>query len=240
VSAPPASSGSQTSPDTLTFGEPGSLVGEASVRALVPTPTHDRKALLDAAVRLSAATIAWNGIVGLTSLVAAVISGSSALAAFALNALLDSAASVVLLWRFHRERVDPEAAERLERRAQTWIVVAMLGVAAYITVRASLALSSGIHPEASAFGAVVAGLSVVFLPWLGRTKARVAASLRSPALRGDALLTLAAAALAAVTLIALVLNSALGWWWADPLAALLIAAALAIEGTRVAVRHRFG
>jgi divalent metal cation (Fe/Co/Zn/Cd) transporter len=78
------------------------------------------------------------------------------------------------------------------------------------------------------------------LPWLGRAKLRVALALPSPALRGDGVLTIAAAALAAITLVALVATSALGWWWADPAAALLIAAALAVEATRVAVRHRFG
>ena len=71
-------------------------------------------------------------------------------------------------------------------------------------------------------------------------KLRVASHLGSPALRGDAVLTLAAAALAAITLVALLANSLLDWWWADPTAALVIAIALATEATRVAIRHRFG
>ncbi len=78
------------------------------------------------------------------------------------------------------------------------------------------------------------------LPVLGLRKREVAARLESPALGGDAVLTLAAAALAAVTLCALVANAWLGWWWADPVAALVIAAALGVEGVRVLVRHRFG
>jgi divalent metal cation (Fe/Co/Zn/Cd) transporter len=60
------------------------------------------------------------------------------------------------------------------------------------------------------------------------------------ALRGDGKLTIASAALAATTLAALVVNSAFGWWWADPMAALLIAIALAFEAVRIALRHRFG
>jgi divalent metal cation (Fe/Co/Zn/Cd) transporter len=71
-------------------------------------------------------------------------------------------------------------------------------------------------------------------------KLRVAASLDSPALRGDGVLTLAAAALAAITLVALLASASLDWWWADPTAALIIAIALAGEAVRVAVRHRFG
>ena len=166
--------------------------------------------------------------------------GSLALAAFALNALLDSSASVVLVWRFRKERVDPQAAERLERHAQTWIIVAMLLVAAYVAVEAVRALLDASHAESTAFGLAIAAVSLVVLPPLGLLKVRLASRLESQALRGDGVLTLAAAALAAITLVALVLNSALEWWWADPLAALLIAAALAAEGVRVAVRHRFG
>ena len=74
----------------------------------------------------------------------------------------------------------------------------------------------------------------------GTTKVRVAAALPSPALRGDGVLTLAAAALAVITLLALFVTSAYGWWWADPVAALIIAVGLAAEGLRVAIRHRFG
>ena len=87
---------------------------------------------------------------------------------------------------------------------------------------------------------MLAVLSLVVLPWLGSQKPRVAVDLASPALHGDGVLTFAAAALAGITLTALLLNSALGWWWADPLAALLIAAGLATEALRIAVRHRFG
>jgi divalent metal cation (Fe/Co/Zn/Cd) transporter len=81
---------------------------------------------------------------------------------------------------------------------------------------------------------------LLVLPLLGKRKLEVASHLGSPALRGDAVLTLAAGALAAITLCALIANAALGWWWVDALAALVIAAALAFEGTRVLIRHRFG
>ena len=90
------------------------------------------------------------------------------------------------------------------------------------------------------FGALIATGSLIVLPWLGMLKLEVAAGLSSGALRGDGVLTLASAALAATTLAALVVNATLDWWWADPFVALLIAAALGIEGMRVAVRHRFG
>jgi divalent metal cation (Fe/Co/Zn/Cd) transporter len=116
----------------------------------------------------------------------------------------------------------------------------MLAVAIYVGVEAVRALMNGSHPESSAFGFGIATISLLVLPILGVMKLRLAGRIESPALRGDSVLTLAAAALAGITLVALLGNSVLGWWWADPAAALLIAIALATEATRVAVRHRFG
>lgn len=200
----------------------------------------DRPALLASALRLSYFTIAWNGVVGTLALVVAFLDDSPALAGFALNALLDSSASVVLVWRFKRERRDPDGAARLERRAQYGVAAAMVLVAAYVGFQAIRGLIEGSHPKASIFGAAVAAASVLVLPWLGSAKLRVARGLRSGALRGDAVLTLASAALAGTTLVALLVNVGLGWWWADPLVALLIAGAVGTEGVRVAVRHRFG
>jgi divalent metal cation (Fe/Co/Zn/Cd) transporter len=199
-----------------------------------------RTRLVTSALQLSYFTIAWNGGAGAAALVAAVIASSSALAAFALNALLDSSASIVLVWRFRTEQHDPAAAERLERKATGWIAAAMTAIGVYVCVEAVRALVTGSHAEESAFGIVLAALSLAVLPWLGRRKLRVARHLSSSALRGDGILTLAAAALSLVTLAALLLNSALGWWWADPAAALIIGVALGIEGARVAVRHRIG
>lgn len=200
----------------------------------------ERPALLVSALRVSYFTIVWNGVVGAAALLVGVTTGSLALAAFALNALLDSTASVVLVWRFRRERSDPVAAQRLERRAQTWVIVAMYAVALYVVVQAIRALINGSHPDPSTFGFAIAIASLLVLPALALMKLRLGGRLESPALRGDGVLTVAAAALAAVTLLALAASSLLDWWWADPAAALVISTALAAEATRVAVRHRFG
>jgi divalent metal cation (Fe/Co/Zn/Cd) transporter len=205
-----------------------------------PLTDIERRSLVASALRLSYFTIVWNGVVGTTALVLGLTTGSLALAGFALNALLDSSASVVLVWRFRRERSDPVAAEHLERRAQTWVIVAMIVVALYVGFEAGRALVNGSHPESSTLGFGVAAISLLVLPVLGVMKLRLAGRLGSPALRGDGVLTLAAAALAAITLVAILANSVLDWCWADPAAALLIAIALATEATRVAVRHRFG
>ena len=93
-------------------------------------------------------------------------------------------------------------------------------------------LIGGSHPDASALGLILATGSLLVLPWLGRMKLQVASRLPSPALRGDGILSIAAAALAAITLVTLLVNSALGWWWADAVAALVIATALVAEASR--------
>jgi divalent metal cation (Fe/Co/Zn/Cd) transporter len=211
-----------------------------SYPASAPLGADSRTELITFALRLSYFTIAWNGVIGATALVVATVADSLALAGFALNALLDTSASAILVWRFRRERSDPQAAERLELRAQIFIAVAMLVVALYIGFEAARALSDASHAEESLLGVALAVSSLVVLPWLGRRKLRVASALPSRALRGDGVLTLAAAALAGITLAALLMTEAFGWWWADPLAALVIAGFLAVEAVRVALHHRFG
>jgi hypothetical protein len=129
-----------------------------------------RVSLLASALRVSWATIAWNGTAGSLALVVAVLTNSLALAGFALNALLDSSASIVLVWRFRRERSDPEAAEHLERRAQGFVIAAMAVVAAYVGLQAIRALTNGSHAEASARGVLLAATSLVVLPWLRSPK----------------------------------------------------------------------
>jgi divalent metal cation (Fe/Co/Zn/Cd) transporter len=232
----------------VSLGAPGSLVGNSiSDRVEAPSVHTDsvhlgveRPSLLASALRVSYFTIVWNGVVGAAALLVGVTTGSLALAAFALNALLDSTASVVLVWRFRMERRDSVAAERLERRAQTWVIAAMYAVAVYVGVQAIRALVNSSHPDPSGFGFGIAMASLLVLPALAVMKLRLGGQLESPALRGDGVLTVAAAALAAVTLQALAAESLLDWWWADPAAALVICAALAAEATRVSVRHRFG
>jgi divalent metal cation (Fe/Co/Zn/Cd) transporter len=206
--------------DIFSPGAPGRLVGNSSTTGwrppVRPNPVSldvsaGRNSLVASALGLSYFTIVWNGVVGAAALVVGVTTGSLALAGFALNALLDSSASAVLVWRFRKERNDPVAAEHLERRAQTWVIVAMVVVALYIAIEAARALINGSHPESSPFAFGIAAISLLVLPVLGIMKLRLANRLDSPALHGDGVLTLAAAALAAITLIALLANSLLDW-----------------------------
>ena len=206
------------------------------------SPALPRHSLISTAIWLSVVTISWNVVSGGLALGASLITGSLSLGGFGLNALIDMSASSVLVWRFWKDADDPEAAARLERRAEIAIGVAMLGVAIYLIVQSLHALVTGSRPKTSAVGLGVTIASLALLPWLSHRKARVALRLPSRALRADAILTGASAALAALTLAALVANSAFGWWWADATAALMIAAALVVEVARAArtIRVRAG
>jgi divalent metal cation (Fe/Co/Zn/Cd) transporter len=199
---------------------------------------RSRADALRSAVRLSFVTIGWNLIAGTVAVASALLYGSISLAAFGLSMLIDTAASVALVWRFRMEERDPDGADRVEARAEVAIGIAMTAAAVYLALQSAHALWRGSHPETALPGIVVSVASLLFLPWLARAKWRVAQELGSKALRGDSLLTAASATLAATTLVALVANAAFGWWWADPVAALLIAAALVFEAKRASAYRR--
>jgi divalent metal cation (Fe/Co/Zn/Cd) transporter len=185
------------------------------------------------AIRLSQATIAWNLAIGAAAIGTAVATGGLSLIGFGFNAVLDSSVSVLLIWRFRiEERGHDEHAERLEQRALAMAAAAFIIVAVYLTIRAVYSLASGHHGESSGFGIAEASASLLVLPLLAVAKYRLAGELGSRALRADALLTTSGVALATITLAGLVLQSALGWWWADPVAALAIAGFLVWGGAQ--------
>jgi divalent metal cation (Fe/Co/Zn/Cd) transporter len=183
-----------------------------------------------AAVRLSCATVGWNAVVGGAAVATALVTGSLSLIGFGGNAIVDSAVSVLLVWRFRTPH--DERATQMERLALRVAGTAFVLVALYLVVRGSLALAHSRHASFSVFGVIEAAASVLVLPYLAVGKYRVSVSLGSRALRADSLLTTAGVALAGVTLGGLLLQRALGWWWADPVAALAIATFLADEGRR--------
>jgi divalent metal cation (Fe/Co/Zn/Cd) transporter len=138
---------------------------------------------------------------------------------------------VILVRRFRHEAHGLRSHDELERRAGQAVGAALVVVAIYLAVRATIALVDGHGPDASAAGVVLTGASAVFLPVLSRAKLRLAAALSSRALRADGVLSGAGALLAVATLAGLALNGAFDWWWADSAAALVIAATLVREGS---------
>ena len=211
----------------------------SSLAILAGGKPRPRVSLVSLAIRLSLLTIAWNAVAGVSTLAASLVTGSLSLGGFGLNTLIDTAASVAIVFRFRKEATDPAGAERLEKRAEIGIGLAMLAVALYLTIQGLHALLAGSHPQTYLIGLIVTSSSLILMPALAYAKARVAYLLGSRALRGDAILTGASAALAALTLTALLANSRLGWWWADAGVALIIAGALTVEATRALLEgHR--
>jgi divalent metal cation (Fe/Co/Zn/Cd) transporter len=189
--------------------------------------------MLHQAMIFCALTVAWNTIVGGAAVATAVTTGSLALIGFGLNAVVDSSASAVLVWRFRAEEVGhAERARRAEHLALRLAGFAFIVIALYLAIQATRSLASGSRPSATAFGLVEAAGSVVLLPFLARRKFVLARGLGSRALRADSLLTWSGAALSAAALIALLLRRAFDWWWIDPAAALAIAAFLIEQGRR--------
>ena len=113
-------------------------------------------------------------------------------------------------------------------------------IAAYVGFEAARSLLGQEAPDASPVGIVLTAVSIAVMLWLARAKRLTGEALGSRALVADAKQTYACWYLSVVTLAGLALNAAFGWWWADPIAALIIAIGLAAEGVRVAIRHRFG
>jgi divalent metal cation (Fe/Co/Zn/Cd) transporter len=183
-----------------------------------------------AAILWCGLSVGWALLVGATSLAAGLAANSTALVGFGLNSLVDGTASSILVWRFRHERLGARPSDELERRAAQAIGVILLLIALYLGARAISALAEGSAPEASPLGVALTSASMLVLPVLARAKLRLAAPLESQALRADGVLSAAGAMLAAATLASLVLNTALDWWWADSVAALLIATALLREG----------
>ena len=159
-----------------------------------------RDQLLRRALALSVLSIAINGVAGGTAVAVGLTSGSLSLLGFGFDAAVDSAASVVLVWRFGIEARAPDRADRVEKVAERAIGVVLLVLATYLAIGAVRALASGSHPESTALGWVLLVVSLAVLPPLALAKYRVAAKLPSRALRADSLLTGAAAVLALISL----------------------------------------
>jgi divalent metal cation (Fe/Co/Zn/Cd) transporter len=182
------------------------------------------------AIRWCALSVTWAAIVGASAIIAGLAAGAIALVGFGLDSVTDGLASAALVWRFRRERSGTGDAEGAERRAAVAVGGIVIAIGIYVGASAAVALAMHSAPNSSPTGLALTSASLLVLPVLARAKLRLAGSLHSSALRGDGILSLAGAALAAVTLTSLALDAALGWWWSDAVAALLIAVALLRAG----------
>ncbi|HZI20288.1 MAG TPA: cation transporter [Pyrinomonadaceae bacterium] len=171
-------------------------------------------------------TIGWNMLEGVIAVGSGLAAGSAALIGFGVDSFIESLSGGALLWRLRSD----EDSERRERIALKLVGVSFLGLAAYVAYDAASSLIRGEPPEASYVGIALAALSLVVMPLLARAKRRVAAGLNSRALEADSRQTDICAYLSAVLLGGLLLNALFGWWWADPVAALVMVPIIGKEG----------
>lgn len=189
----------------------------------------------DAAVRrsrwLNAATIGWNTVEGVVAVLAGLAAGSVSLVGFGFDSAIEVSAAIVLAWRLHQERRGG-CMQASDRRATRAIAASFAVLAAYVGVEAIRDLTVRDAPDTSTVGIVVAALSLAVMPALSRAKRRLAPTLGSAAVVADANQTNLCALLSAVLLVGLGANAAVGWWWADPVAGLGIAALAGTEARR--------
>ncbi len=223
------------------MSEPETAAGGAAPGALDAhdaPPAAGRAPLLERALGLERLTVAWNVVEGVVSVAAALAAGSVALLGFGLDSFVETASAAVLLWRLGAERsaaragrpFDREAIERVDRRAHRLVGLSLFLLAAYVAGDALWTLWRRERPEPSPLGIAVTALSLGVMVWLARAKRRAAARLESRALEADAFQTTACWWLSLTTLAGIGLNAALGWWWADPAAALGMTWFLVAEG----------
>ncbi len=206
-------------------------------RALSPeadsrSAASDRQRWVRISSWLVISTMIYNIVEAVLALFSGISAGSIALVGFGLDSIIETAAAAALLWRLRLEYggADLEIVEHGERRVHRFIGGTFVALAAYVVLQAGWALYARAIPEESLLGIGLAIASLLVMPAVAWGKLRAAAHLGSSALRAEAKETLACSYLSFTLLLGLVANSALGWWWADPVAALLMVPWLVKEG----------
>ena len=174
-------------------------------------------------------TIGYNSLEGLIALVAGLIAGSIALVGFGFDSLIEVTSGGVLLWRLHAD-VDEERRERIEAISLRIVGACFVVLAIYVSYDSIKSLIKREAPEESLVGIVLAAVSLVIMPLLVRAKRKVARAINSGALMADSKQTELCTYLSAILLGGLLLNALFGWWWADPVAALIMVPIIVKEG----------
>ncbi|MFE6234013.1 cation diffusion facilitator family transporter [Cellulosimicrobium sp. NPDC057862] len=194
-----------------------------------PTPaalSAARRAVLERRVRwVVAATIAWNVVEAAVAITAGRVASSAALVGFGLDSLVEVLSAAAVAWQFAAP--DPHRRERVALRL---IAVSFFGLAVFVSVDAVRSLLGAAEPEHSAVAIWLAAVSLAVMPFLSWFERRTGRELGSASAVADSKQTLLCTYLSAVLLVGLVLNATLGWSWADPVAALVIAGVAVKEG----------
>jgi divalent metal cation (Fe/Co/Zn/Cd) transporter len=196
---------------------------------VVQIESLSRAQLVKKGRRLEYFTIGYNSLEGLVALVAGLLAGSIALVGFGFDSLIEVTSGTALLWRLHMD-ADESRRERIEAVTQRIVGACFLLLAAYVSLDSIKALIWREHPHASIPGIVLAIASVIVMPLLVRAKRKVARGIKSGALMADSKQTELCTYLSAILLAGLLLNALVGWWWADPVAALIMVPIIVKEG----------
>ena len=199
----------------------------SSVSLARPFATRER--LVFRAKALVLFGLAWHTVEAAATLAAGIPASSSALVGFGADVTVETIGGLIVLWRFSRVQALSERAERISQRL---IGISYFLLAAYVAYDSSQMLVSGEHPDSSAVGIAIAALSLLVMPPLRRAKGRVGDRLGSSAVKREGMENMMCAYLSICLLTGLGLNAVLGWWWADPLAAYVVAAIAVVAGRR--------
>ncbi len=172
---------------------------------------------------LECLTIGWNLVEGFVAIGAGILAGSVALVGFGVDSFIEVSSGAILLWRLY-------GGEKYEQRALQLVGISLLALAAYIGFESIRKLIYVEIPETSYIGIVIAVLSLGVMWWLAREKRKVAKEIHSHAMEADAKQTDICMYLSAILLVGLGLNALFGWWWADPIAALIMTPIVGKEG----------
>ncbi len=199
---------------------------------LLEPSIHSRERWVSIAFVLVAGTMVYNVIEAVVALWSGATAESVALVGFGLDSVIETAAAALLLWRLQVEArgAGVQQVADTERRVRWFVGMTFLLLALYVVAQAGTALWIQHVPDESLIGIVLAVASLVLMPLLSVGKLRAAREIGSSALRAEAKETLACAYLSFALLVGLVANATLGWWWADPAAALLMVPWLGREG----------
>lgn len=190
-----------------------------------PLTPQRREALGRRAQLLAGGSVAYNAVEAIVAISAGVAASSIALVGFGLDSIVEMGSALVILWQF-RHRM-PEARERTALRL---IALSFFALAAYVAFESVRSLLTGEAAAHSTIGIAVAAVSLVVMPTLSWAQRRTGRQLGSPTVVADSKQTLLCTYLSAVLLVGLLLNSLLGWWWADPAVGLVVAALAVREG----------
>ena len=202
-----------------------STVHDRAGAAAPPLSREDRARLGRRAQMLAGASVTYNAVEGVIAVTAGLVAGSVALVGFGLDSAVEVSSGLIILWQF-RHRLP----ESREQQALRLIAVSFFALAAYVCFESVRALVTQAEPEASPVGIALAVASLTVMPLLAWGQRRTGRALHSGSVLADSNQTLLCTYMSAVLLVGLVLNALLGWWWADPVAGLVIAGIALKEG----------